>query len=826
MKITPFRKQFASPTHFLAVLLLLSLPSFLIAQVQVTPATGGIFTPESLITNVFLGDGVEVTAVSFNGDPVSVGYFTDGAANLNIDRGILMTTGTATDAIGPNDATGNGSTTTNMVSDPDLNAISTAGLQDVSTYEITFIPTSDTLRFRYVFASEEYPEYACTGFNDVFGFFITGPNPAGGMYNAQNIARVPDPSDPSGLTFTNDPVTINMVNPGTPGTAGGTVANCSPPGGSLAYSQYYNASAANDPFMQYDGYLNAFVAQAIVIPCQTYTMKLGVADAGDTNFDTAVFLEAKSFGTGSLAVEATTLSLDGTITESCVEGTITFRLPNAIEDDYTIDYNIFGTATNGVDYATIPTTLTIPAGDTAVSFPLIAFEDGITEGIESIAFDVQRDPCNRDTFYVYIRDNEIVPPELGPDLTICKNDPGVQLDGTLPIVLPDPPTFTNSVGYDPIVTISDNNPPPTGTPPTIAPLQVFAVQPFTLAEGVIKSVCINVQHNWIDDIDIFLVSPGGQFLELTTDNGGDGNNYFQTCFTPDATVPINFPGPAAPASAAPFTGNFQPEGLWSDLYDGDNPTNGTWQLLIKDDQTGLDGRLFDWSMCFTPLYQVFYEWTPSAGLSCADCPDPIASPDTTTTYTLTAFDTYGCEVYDTITINVIEDLPAPILSCGTPTDNSVTVEWPPVTSATGYEVNVNGSGWLGSSGANSHTVSGLALNTCVDVEVRGVGSCDGLIDTITCCTPNCVPPVASIDALTNVNCFGGMDGTVDVSAMGNAFIAEYNLAGNTNTTGIFTGLSAGNYTVSITDQVMCTTQIDFTITQPDTLIVTPILIDS
>ena len=56
------------------------------------------------------------------------------------------------------------------VQDPDISAISGVGLNDVCKYSITFIPTSDTLRFKYVFASEEYPEFSCGNVNDVFAF--------------------------------------------------------------------------------------------------------------------------------------------------------------------------------------------------------------------------------------------------------------------------------------------------------------------------------------------------------------------------------------------------------------------------------------------------------------------------------------------------------------------------------------------------------------------------------------------------------------------------------------------------------------------------------
>ena len=185
-----------------------------------------------------------------------MGYFTDAQGDIGIDRGIVMATGAAIDGLGPNDASGNGSNVGGNATCPELNQLTSFGLNDITTYEITFIPVSDTLSFRYVFASEEYPEFACSGFNDVFGFFINGPNPAGGMYVGENIARVPDLADPSGQTFTNLPVTINNVNPGV--GANGNIMNCTPPNGTTEFDAYYNDNQGGQN-MQYDGYLLSLI---------------------------------------------------------------------------------------------------------------------------------------------------------------------------------------------------------------------------------------------------------------------------------------------------------------------------------------------------------------------------------------------------------------------------------------------------------------------------------------------------------------------------------------------------------------------------------------
>ncbi|HMQ45848.1 MAG TPA: choice-of-anchor L domain-containing protein [Saprospiraceae bacterium] len=776
-------------------------------------------TPDNLITNVFLGEGVEVIDVQFEGDPNAVGFFKNADDEIGIERGIVMSTGRAVgQGFNPGvEATGGQQSSATMASninDLDLMAIGGGGpstINDVCRYTITFIPIADTLRFRYVFGSEEYPEYVCSDFNDIFGFFISGPGISGPFQNnGANIALIPG---------TNLPVRINNVNPGVVG-ANGTLGNCTPPNGTLAFSEFYNTNTGTFNQPVFDGFTDVFTAEAIVMPCSTYTIKLVICDFGDTGWDSGVFLEAKSFGTGSLDVEATTVSLDGTLAEGCDPAMLTFSLPTVVESDFPIDYNIIGTAENGVDYSFIPPDLFIPAGDSVVSMPIFAFEDFMDEGLESIMIDVQRDVCNRDTFVIYIRENPLLPPDLGADTTICEGD-SVQLDGSLPIVLPPPPTFSNTTPLQ-IPTFP-------GNVTLFSEIDVFGVIPPNLGPGVIQSICIDsLQHGWIDDLDLYLITPGGQFIELTTDNGGNGGNglgpdyFINTCFTPEATDIISFNG-QAPPTAVPFTGDWQPEGVWEDLYGEDKPTNGTWQLQITDDQQSVGGTLFSWTITFNPVFQVEYQWTPADGLSCTDCPNPVATPTTTTTYYLEATDSYGCSVYDTITIEVIPRLEAPMLTCGTITNNSITVVWPDVPGALGYEVSIDGGNWQPTTGNNQHQLNGLSLSTDVTFIVRAIGDCPGREALIICSTPNCTPPILSVNQVTDVFCYDGSDGAVSLSAVGGIAPFVYVLETESNLTGLFTDLPAGQYTAQVIDDTGCPGSVSFEIGQPDPLAVNPVL---
>ena len=772
------------------------------AQMEVTDASTPPFTPENLISNIFLGDGVSILDITYQGDPLAVGYFKNGENAIGLDRGIILTSGRAASQScnsGPfgADCTGNTFSSNDMTSnfaDADLNAIANGTPQDIAKYTITFQPFADTLRFRYVFASEEYPEYSCSPFNDVFGFFISGPGIVGPYSNnGQNIALIPG---------TNTPVAIDKIHPPDPNSPGCVGVN----------NQYYNNNNGFALQPVYDGYLDVFTAEVVVIPCETYTIKIMISDVSDNFYDSGVFLEAKSFGTGSIEVEAVTISLDGTITEGCSNGSFTFSLPQEAEANVYLDYTIIGSAINGVDYEMIPSDLFILQGTSSLTVPINAIVDNIDEGLESIGIDIQRDICNRDTFWIYIRDNEIIPPDLGPDLLICQGD-SVQLDGTLPMPLPVPPSFTNGVNF-----FIDES------APIYSPIQVIGVQPVTLGPGVIQSVCVNIDHNWVDDLDLYLISPSGQFIELSSMNGSNCDNYTNVCFSPNAITPINyvFPWPPCSAGLEPgfANGTFLPEGVWEDLWDGDYLTNGTWQLLVLDESNGFDGEILDWTITFEPLYQLNYSWSPTNGLSCADCPNPMAAPDETTTYIVTAWDTYGCEVHDTITIEVVQTLAAPVVNCVSISNNSIDFAWDNVPGAMGYMVSVNGAAFtVPNNGALGHSVTGLNLNETVTISVLGIGQCDGLIGTATCVTPDCNAPSITIDDLNHIQCFGENNGFVSVSASGGAGDYVFVLDSmTTNLQGNFGGLDGGPHTFTVVDSWGCPNSITLTINEPEALI--------
>ena len=798
----------------------------LLAQLNVIGAGGTSFSPEELISNVFLGEGVTVTNVTYKGAATQVGYFNGAAGDIGLDRGIVMTTGRADKVVGPSSDNPSYMAMTN-VSDPDLKKIGEeiqpgADVKDVAIYEITFIPAADTLRFRYVFASEEYPEYVCTQYNDVFGFFISGPGINGSFSNnSKNIALIPDPADPSGYSFTTNYVSISNVNNGN-GTN-----TCTP-----SYPQYYNDNS-NGLNLSYDGFTNVFTAQAIVQPCQTYHIKLAVADLGDEILDTGVFLEAKSFGTGSIVANLNTISVDGTIVEGCSGATLEFETQQPTAMDLALEYHFLGTATHPDDYTMTKDgadfsdgdPLIIPAGDSSVSVDVFAAIDGLAENGEYIAISIQKDICTVDTVYIPIKDNVLVSPDLGQDTSICSNPNHaiLHLDGKLDVPEPVAPTFTYT-GND---KISNDD------PPVNAPLNVFGVQPIKMAPGVIRSVCVKLSHKYDADVDLFLFSPNNTPLLLSSDNGNNSRG-MDVCFKPTATAPVTSILDTLKAIFPPngvvdfahkdnlyFKGDFLPEGNFSDFWTGGTPsqTNGQWRLMVFDDQgsnwgDGATGNLKEWSITFEPTFKLTYQWENSDDLSCLDCPDPdLTLPDQTTTYTLTVHDSYGCSVQDSITVFVQDSLEAPSIDCQLVGANYITFSWTAVAGATAYEINIDGNGWQPVGNLLTYTQNGLSVNQTVTIQVRAIGNCPAKIGTHQCTTLDCQTP--SITAVvTPAHCHGNSDGEIAITASGVYPPYTYTLSANTNNTGIFDNLAAGTHQIIITDNIGCTYPYDTLVTEP------------
>ena len=824
----------------------IALPQDSYAQIQVNGVNALPYTTTNIIENVFLGPGVEADDIQYDGTVSAVGVFNNGTPYIGLERGIILSTGLAKTAQQQNDENTNaaGSTSNESLTDNDLQLIAGANskIKDIARYEITFTPESDTIRFRYVFASEEYPEFVCSNFNDVFGFFISGPNPSGGNYNALNIARVPDPADPSGETFLNDNVAINSVNNGMQGNLGNIdLNNCSGSNGSLDFSQYYN-EVLDGEFPVFDAYLDVFIAQAAVVPCQEYTIKLAIGDVEDQDNDSAVFLEAASFYSSSLNINLNTASNDGSIAEGCTAAEIEIKLPFAkssntnIELSTIADGTFLDQASSGIDYVPLPNTINIPAGATSTTIMLDAIDDGIMEDDEYIYLDVQRSTCIRDTLRILIRDNNLPQVMLPGDTTLCEND-----------ILILAPTYDPAIEEFEDKVFSNSN--------TVileesggvysSMISVQGVEIDDLSGGVLSRICIDtLASRNLTDLEVFLIAPQGQILELTTNNGernkptfcdatpNDENcidEYNNTCFIVSANDIINngnsLLGPVF-AGNEKYNGDFLPEGDWQKLYVDGASANGNWELIVKTDSVSTadlnNGHSFlsGWSLQFESPYEVIHNWSPNFESFCSICDTTFVSPDLDVTYKLNVTDTYGCTSFDEIRIDAlpVSELPE-VISCEALSPSSVQITWQDLgEDIEYYNVNQNQVVPTFQTTQNSYIFEGLEAgieHTFYLAAYNGFCNTDFVI--VTCSTEPCSDgPTIELVQPISPSCLGRNDGGIMASAIAtDGGEVTYYINGQVNTTGNFTTLFAGDYLLRTVNADGCSTVQTVTIPEAD-----------
>lgn len=378
-----------------------------------------IITPTQAVNNVLIGGGVSASNIVYTGAANALGSYTTTGTNLPIPEGLIISTGAANDPLLNGTPTNFCSTILNTAGSPILNSISGFTTEDAAILQFDFIPSGDTIKFDYVFGSEEYNDFVDGSYNDVFAFLISGPNPTGGNYVDQNIALIPN-----SIT----PVSINTVNNGYSfGCTGActVIPNC----------QYYIDNECGAPSgIAPDGFTVRLTAVAPVLPCQTYTIKLAIADAGDSSYDSWVFLEKNSFSSSIVTIDPnynySSAINDTLIYEGCSDVTLTFKRFGDISAPFVTPVNVSGTATNGVDYnvggGLFPSTITFPANSDSVSIVLNIPADANTEGPETVTFNITLITMCGDTVEseVTLTIQDLLPltVEAGPDIIRC---PGI-----------------------------------------------------------------------------------------------------------------------------------------------------------------------------------------------------------------------------------------------------------------------------------------------------------------------------------------------------------------------------------------------------------------
>lgn len=228
--------------------------------------------------------------------PQSVGYFKNNNSNFPISEGIIIRNGNVLLSQGVYTGQGLSSQLT-TVGDLDLQEISDSSgqistISDVGYLEFDFIPNGNQFNFNFLFASNEYGEWQC-GFSDVFAFLLTDLTTG----ETTNLAVVPG---------TETPISVKDIR--------NSVYNSSCNSVNANLFSTYNVNNPSSSSLNMRGYTVVMNAHSNVIPGNPYRIKLAVGDYNDSDFDSAVFIEAGSFSSFVSLGEDQTLCGNDTIT--------------------------------------------------------------------------------------------------------------------------------------------------------------------------------------------------------------------------------------------------------------------------------------------------------------------------------------------------------------------------------------------------------------------------------------------------------------------------------------------------------------------------------
>ncbi len=573
------------------------------------------------ITNIDCSDGAYGT----------FSFATDDNA-LGLEKGLVLTSGDAQLSIGPNSATNSGFQI-GSPGDADLDILSGPNGSpslDACVVELDVFANTNELVFEYVFGSDEYPEFANSVYNDIFAFLISGPGIAGdpGLNGAKNIAVLP---------FSTTPVEINNVN-------------------NLDNWQYYRNNEGDQTFAQvleYDGLTSdtlgvkkSLTARSAVIPCNTYHLKLAVADRFDRQYDSGVFISEIKAGGPKLGVQ-----FAGNIpylTENCLPGVpnvLTISIPKALNINTVYTVTLSGSATQGLDYLlNIPAVITIPAGQTQLSFPIATIPDALAEGTETITIQLSNDfGCGSvllATVDIPLVDQAHIEINAGNDTLFLCAGATLQLEAS----------GADQYFWTPPAAVSNAFIPN----PTTSPTQSFWVS----VSGTL-GVCTDMDSAFVQIIapTIDVSAPGGTAVcQGTPVSLQSVNNVNNTGLVWSPASGLNDQYISNPTALPGKTTTYKATVTIAGCSASD-------EVTILVDTLFFPGLIGDTIVCQNYPVQLAnviegssttYQWTPAAGLSDPTSSGPIALPDVTTTYILTATSANGaCVRMDTVKVSIV-----------------------------------------------------------------------------------------------------------------------------------------------------------------------------
>ena len=256
-------------------------------------------TPAQFVQNWLLGVGVTITNATYNGSSAIINsnqpglFIATGNAltQMGLDSGMILTSGKASLAIGPNNECETDDNV-NGPGDPDLTILAGVSTFDKCVLEFDFIPFADTVRFKYVFGSEEFFEW-CNLFNDPFGFFLQRARHYRYLFEFEH-GHCTD-AQFTELCYDRQCLCRPLL----------AMVQCT------CHMRSFSSMCVNIPpnggmYYQYNAMTYVFTAWHTVQPCSTYHIKIAIADALDHIWDSGVFLKKGSFSSFSISVTGPT----------------------------------------------------------------------------------------------------------------------------------------------------------------------------------------------------------------------------------------------------------------------------------------------------------------------------------------------------------------------------------------------------------------------------------------------------------------------------------------------------------------------------------------
>ncbi len=617
------------------------------------PAAGSLdieIAPDAAaIENALQSPFFDITVTDISCDNDAYGIFQQGdETSLGLGDGLLLTTGKAAEVANP--ASFQANNDLNLPGDPDLDFLDQVfglgfsfGTTDACYVEMDVLAKTNRIGFDYVFGSEEYKLDFSPFSDDLMAVLISGPGIPGlpGLNGQLNLAWVPGTNNTSLVQIQRVNATTNW--------------------------EYFRNNLGSEN-IAYNGLTSGFLGEQKTLlagrnvnPCATYHVKIAIGDT-DENDDSGLFIQSSSAGMPFVTVEYNT-GIDYLV-EGCTNtpGTITINLAAPAPTASFFNMTLGGTATLGDDYMlNVAGTLVVPAGETQASFPITVISDALVEGTETIEITLTSNfgcgVVDLSSATIEIKDELDV--HLVPDsdtVFVCDGifTTNLEVTGAATYNWEPASLFDNPNSANPTATVmSSQTVTVTGTLGTctdtdevflhvISPqLNITPAGPLDICEG--ETVQLNAVNN-VNDLGFSWSPETG--LESPTSSLTNAMPSATTTYT--ATVEAT----GGCTASDEITINVEPFQFPS-WFAADS-------VICQNSSIQLAEEIANSSTSF--------EWTPDTWLDNDTISNATATPDQTTTYTLTATSVNGlCVGNESVTLTVlpadVEILPDTMFIC-------------------------------------------------------------------------------------------------------------------------------------------------------------------